>query len=63
MLFNSHVFILLFLPIVWVAHVWVGRRLGARASQAWLVAASLFFYGWWDVRYVPLIVGSIAAMR
>ena len=61
MLFNSHVFILLFLPIVWFGFVRLGRRFGARAAQGWLVAASLFFYGWWDPRYVPLIVGSILA--
>ncbi|MDD5412198.1 MAG: MBOAT family protein, partial [Methylobacter sp.] len=28
------------------------------ASQ-WLAAASLFFYGWWDVRFVGLLIGSI----
>jgi alginate O-acetyltransferase complex protein AlgI len=29
------------------------------AATAWLVFASLFFYGWWNVKYVALIVGSI----
>jgi len=61
MLFNSHVFILLFLPVVWLGFVWLGRRGASRAAQAWLVAASLFFYAWWDVRYLPLIVGSVTA--
>jgi D-alanyl-lipoteichoic acid acyltransferase DltB (MBOAT superfamily) len=41
--------------------VGLGRRGSARGAQAWLVAASLFFYAWWDVRYLPLIVGSIVA--
>ena len=25
----------------------------------WLAAASLFFYGWWDVRFIGLLLGSI----
>ncbi|MDH3912603.1 MAG: MBOAT family protein [Rhodospirillales bacterium] len=25
----------------------------------WLVAASLFFYGWWNPVYVPLLLGSV----
>jgi hypothetical protein len=26
---------------------------------AWLVVASLVFYGWWDVRFVPLLLLSV----
>lgn len=29
------------------------------ASKSWLVIASLFFYCWWNVIYLPLILGSI----
>ncbi len=28
-------------------------------SVAWLVLASLFFYGWWNPQYLVLIIGSI----
>lgn len=28
-------------------------------ASLWLAAASLFFYGWWDVRFVGLLLGSI----
>ncbi len=31
------------------------------ARQAIVVAASLFFYGWWDVRFVPLLAGLTVA--
>jgi D-alanyl-lipoteichoic acid acyltransferase DltB (MBOAT superfamily) len=58
MLFNSYVFLLAFLPITAAGFFILGRRsefLGA----AWLAAASIFFYGWWDVRYLPLLLGSI----
>lgn len=34
------------------------RRL-VSAGKCWLVACSLFFYGYWDVSYLPLLLGSI----
>ena len=58
MLFNSYVFLLAFLPITAAGFFILGRRsefLGA----AWLAGASIFFYGWWDYRYLPLLLGSI----
>jgi alginate O-acetyltransferase complex protein AlgI len=58
MLFSSYVFILLFLPVVLLGFA-ACQNLGKRASSLWLVAASFFFYGYWDVRYVGLIVTSI----
>jgi alginate O-acetyltransferase complex protein AlgI len=59
MLFNSHVFIFVFLPVVAVAYFALAARAGGRAALAWLTAASLFFYGWWNPAYLPLILGSI----
>jgi alginate O-acetyltransferase complex protein AlgI len=57
MLFQSQVFVLVFLPLATLAYY-----LGAH-SRAWrescLIAASLVFYGWWDVRFIPLLVGQI----
>lgn len=59
MLFNSHAFIFLFLPIVWAVAVRL-RKIGwARALAAWLLLASLFFYAWWDPRNLLLITLSI----
>ncbi len=59
MLFNSYTFIGLFLPITLV-----GFFLFARASHIWaalwLGIASLAFYGWWDPRYLVLLLLSIA---
>jgi D-alanyl-lipoteichoic acid acyltransferase DltB (MBOAT superfamily) len=58
MLFQSQGFILLFLPAVVAAYYCAA---GAAAVRQWvLIAASLFFYGWWDVRFVPLLIGQIA---
>jgi alginate O-acetyltransferase complex protein AlgI len=58
MLFNSYPFLLLFLPLVLVVCFALARWRPA-AATLWLVLASLFFYGWWDVRYVPLLLASI----
>ncbi len=60
MLFNSHVFILVFLPLAWLGYVAAGRLAGERPARIWLVAASLFFYGWWNPRYLALIAASVA---
>ena len=36
----------------------LGRWRGS-AATVWLVLAFFFFYGYWDIRYVPLLLGSI----
>ncbi len=36
-------------------------RLGQEIALSWLVIASLFFYGWWNPYYLPLILTSMAA--
>jgi len=59
MLFNSHVFLFLFLPCCLVAYH-VAARLGAPAKVWLLVGASLWFYAGWDARYLPLLLASIA---
>src|SRR5277367_1669744 len=59
MLFQSQGFILLFLPIA-VATYYLAAQ--SRVLRQWvLVGASLVFYGWWDVRFVPLLLGQIGA--
>ena len=59
MLFNSQFFILGFLPAVLaLSYALAGRPV---ARQAFLVLASLAFYGWWDVRFVPLLCGLTLA--
>jgi D-alanyl-lipoteichoic acid acyltransferase DltB (MBOAT superfamily) len=59
MLFSSWQFILVFLPISFFGYFWLNRLRLVTAGKAWLVAASLFFYAYWDVAYLPLILGSI----
>ena len=59
MLFNSYPFILLFLPVTLLGYVLIGRWLGRRAGFGWLVAASLFFYGWWNWFNLALLLSSL----
>lgn len=59
MLFNSYEFIFVFLPLAVLGYHLLYLQSGARSGVAFLVAASLIFYGWWDIRYVPLLCGSI----
>ncbi|HMR29746.1 MAG TPA: MBOAT family protein [Geminicoccaceae bacterium] len=60
MLFNSPVFILGFLPITLLLFVAL-RRTGERGPMLLLLVASLVFYGWWDWRFLPLLLASICA--
>jgi D-alanyl-lipoteichoic acid acyltransferase DltB (MBOAT superfamily) len=59
MLFNSFVFIFSFLPIAVLVFFAIGKQGHHRVAIAWLVAASLFFYGWWNPAYLGLILASI----
>ena len=56
MLFNSIEF-LLFLPVVFGIYWMLGSR-GLKTQNFFLLAASYFFYGWWDWRFLTLIVFS-----
>lgn len=59
MYFNSYTYIFMFLPVSVIGYFLVARKLGIKASNIWLVAASLFFYGYWNITYLPILVGSI----
>jgi len=58
MLFNSYVFIFAFLPVTLAGFFLLGR-VAPMLAAAWLTAASLFFYGWWNPLYVWLLAASI----
>jgi alginate O-acetyltransferase complex protein AlgI len=57
MLFNSLNFFC-FLPIVFVLYWSV--RTNLRVQNIFLLFASYVFYGWWDVRFLTLIIASTA---
>lgn len=56
MLFNSMDFAV-FLPLVFAIY-WGLFQSRLKLQNLFLVAASYFFYGWWDVRFLSLIVAS-----
>ena len=57
MLFNSLIYFI-FLPIVFTLH-WLCKN--ARQQNAVLLAASMVFYGWWDVACLMLMAGTCLA--
>jgi len=59
MLFNSYEFIFLFLPITFFIYFYLNKKHLTEASKGFLVFASLFFYSWWSIAYLPLIIISM----
>jgi alginate O-acetyltransferase complex protein AlgI len=59
MLFNSYIFIFLFLPITVVTFYWLAAQFGPRISRVWLVGSSLFYYAWWNPSFLALLVASL----
>jgi alginate O-acetyltransferase complex protein AlgI len=59
MLFQSQVYVVVFLPVVTALYYALAGSLAVR--QWLLIVASLVFYGWWDARLVLLPVAQIAA--
>ena len=52
-------FILLFLPLALAGYFGCNARGKYEWGKLWLVAMSLWFYAWFNVKYLPIIVGSI----
>ena len=59
MLFSSLIFLFGFLPAALLGFAVLGRW-GRRAGAGWLVLASFVFYGWWEPRFLPILLTSIA---
>jgi len=59
MLFNSDIYIFLFLPVTVAVYFILNHFRFQGAAKFFLGAASLFFYSWWNWRYLPLIVMSV----
>ena len=59
MLFSSSEFIFVFLPLVFAGFLLARKLQWHDGGILWLVASSLFFYGWWNPVYVGLILASM----
>ncbi|WP_026506857.1 MBOAT family O-acyltransferase [Butyrivibrio sp. MC2013] len=58
MIFNSYIFILLFLPLALAVWRVIGRKMPGQ-SRVWLLLASLIFYGYASAYYLLLLMGTI----
>lgn len=59
MLFNSFTFIFLFLPLVCGLYYLLLRYRRVVSAKVLLISASLFFYSWWSVNYLPILIFSL----
>lgn len=59
MLFDSYVFIFAFLPICLIIYHLLTSYHLFKIAINWLVICSLFFYGWWNAKYLLLMILSI----
>ena len=60
MLFNSYEFLFSFLPATIAVFFALSGRQYLKAAAAWLALVSIFFYGYWNPRYVILLIASIS---
>ncbi|MEA2098829.1 MAG: MBOAT family O-acyltransferase [Campylobacterota bacterium] len=59
MLFNSYEFIFLFLPFTFLIYFYLLNQRLITGAKGFLVFASLFFYSWWNIAYLPIILSSM----
>jgi alginate O-acetyltransferase complex protein AlgI len=62
MLFNSHEFVLVFLPATLVLFFSIARR-SHRLARYFLLLASFGFYAWWSLEYGLLIAATVVVNR
>jgi alginate O-acetyltransferase complex protein AlgI len=60
MLFNSYVFLFVFLPLAVTGYYASARLFGPVTARIWLCIASFVFYGWWNPAFLLLLLSSIA---
>ncbi len=59
MLFNSYIFILIFLPLTLLGYYILNHFKRYEMSKAFLAGMSLWFYAYFDVKYLGVIVSSV----
>ena len=58
MLFNSFEFLFLFFPVVFIGFFWIAQT-SHRLAAFWLSSVSICFYGFWNPKFVSLLLASI----
>ncbi len=59
MLFYSFEFLFIFLPISFFGYFFLLHLKRPVFAKIFLVLVSLFFYSWWNLAYLPILIGSI----
>ena len=59
MLFNSHIFIFLFLPIVIIGYYFFNHFKKYNLAQLYLIIMSLWFYAYFNINYLFIIILSV----
>ena len=59
MLFYSYEFLFFFLPLSFFTYYLFLHYKCVTAAKLFLVSSSLFFYAWWNVMYLPILIGSV----
>lgn len=59
MLFNSYIFIFAFLPFTWGAYFVLNKLKWYKAAQRELILASMIFYGFYNWKYLFIMLASI----
>lgn len=57
MIFNSSTFLVFFI-LFFFLYWWINNKFGVRARNVFTIVASYIFYGWWDWRFLGLIIIS-----
>ena len=61
MIFSGPTFLFAFLPLTLLGFYIIRCHVGHGASIGWLTLASLVFYSWWNIKFLPLLLISISA--
>jgi alginate O-acetyltransferase complex protein AlgI len=59
MLFNSYIFVLLFLPLCLIGWFLLNSFGLYKVSSVFLLGMSLWFYGYFNIQYLPIIIASV----
>lgn len=59
MLFNSYIFVLLFLPLCIIGYFFLNHYKWYNLGQVFLLIMSLWFYAYFNISYLPIILTSV----
>lgn len=59
MVYSSFIFVFVFLPVVVLIYFGLSKLMNPIYQKLFLIGASLFFYGFNNIYYLPLIMGSV----